>query len=94
MAMTNPFQTRPGVLAKLPRIVRLYILHTLVGFGLSVIFTGLILWLDVAGIGHLVRTVDGGRIMGVVFFVLNGIVFASVQTAIVVMTMEYDENGR
>ena len=91
MTSTNPFQHRPRALAKLPRIVRLYILHTIVGFFLSAIFTALVLWFDIVGIGRLVMQVDGGWIMGFVFFVLNGIVFASVQTAIVVMTMDYDD---
>ena len=91
MTSTNPFQHSPRALAKLPRIVRLYILPTIIGFALALVFTGLIFWLDVAGIGQLVTTVRGGWIMGFVFFVLNGIVFASVQTAIVVMTMDYDE---
>ena len=92
MTSTNPFQHYPRALAKLPRIVRLYILHTLVGFALSAVFTGLVLWFDIVGIGRLVTEVEGGWIMGFVFFVLNGIVFASVQTAIVVMTMDYDDS--
>lgn len=90
MTSTNPFQQRPPVLAKLPRIVRLFVLHGVIGFVLSAIFTALVLWFDVKGIGHLVAHVDGGWIAAFVFFVLNGIVFASVQTAIVIMTMDYD----
>ena len=92
MASTNPFQSYPRSLARLPRIARLFVLHSAIGFVLSAIFTVAVLWLDIAGIGHLVTHVKGGWIMGFVFFVLNGIVFASVQTAIVVMTMDYDDN--
>ena len=88
---TNPFRTRPRMIAKLPRIVRLYILHCLVGFLLAAIFTGLILWFDVAGIGHLVTHVEGGWLAALVFFALNGIVFAGVQTGIVIMMMDYDD---
>ena len=91
MNTTDPFLHRPRLLAQLPRIVRLYVLHTLVGFALSAVFTALVLWFDIVGIGHLVTHVDGGWIAAVVFFVLNGIVFASVQTAIVIMTMDYDD---
>jgi len=91
MNSTDPFLHRPRLLAQLPRIVRLYVLHTIVGFALSAVFTALVLWFDIVGIGHLVAHVDGGWIAAVVFFVLNGIVFASVQTAIVIMTMDYDD---
>lgn len=72
--------------------MRLYICNSLIGFGLSAIFTGLVLWLDVAGIGHLVQTVHGGWLAALVFFVLNGIVYAGVQTGIVVMSMDYGED--
>ncbi|NNE87096.1 MAG: hypothetical protein HKN27_03390 [Silicimonas sp.] len=91
MTSTNPFLKRPRLLAQLPRIVRLYILHSIIGFALSAIFTALVLWFDIVGIGHLVTHVDGGWIAALVFFVLNGIVFAGVQTAIVIMTLDYDD---
>lgn len=91
---TNPFLRNPRVLARLPRIVRLYIFHCLIGFLLSAVFTGLILWLDVAGIGHLVTHVAGGYLAALVFFVLNGIVFAGVQTGIVIMSMDYDDTPK
>ena len=94
MDITNPFRHRPARLARLPRVVRLYILNCLFGFILSGTFTALILWFDVAGIGHLVTTVSGGWLAALVFFMLNGIVFAGVQTGIVVMTMEYDDTSK
>ncbi len=46
--------------------------------------------LDVAGIGHLVTQVEGGWLGALLFFFLNGIVFAGVQVGVVVMTMKYD----
>ncbi len=94
MDITNPFRHRPARLARLPRVVRLYILNCVFGFILSGTFTALILWLDVAGIGHLVTTVKGGGLAALVFFMLNGIVFAGVQTAIVVWSMEYDDTPK
>ncbi len=91
---TNPFQVYPRVLAKLPRIVRLYIFHCVIGFALSGVFTAAVLYTNVANIGHLVSTVEGGMLAAVVFFVLNGIVFASVQTAIVIMSLgDTDDSG-
>ena len=91
MTLTDPFRTRPAALAGLPRIVRLYILNCLIGFALAGVFTGLILWFDVGGIAHLVTHVAGGWLAAVVFFVLNGIVFAGVQTGVVLFTLPEDD---
>ena len=84
---TDPFRTRPGILARQPRLVRFYVFHCLIGFLLAAILTAAILIADFGGIGHLVATVEGGWLAGLVFFVLNGIVFAGVQTGIAVMSM-------
>lgn len=89
---TNPFQVYPRSLAKLPRIVRLYIFHCCIGFTISGVFTAAILSANVANIGHLVSTVDGGMLAAAVFFVLNGIVFAGVQTGIVIMSLGDDDD--
>lgn len=89
---TNPFQTYPRFLAKLPRIVRLYIFHCIIGFAIAGVFTAYVLIANVANIGHLVTTVDGGIIAAVVFFVLNGIVLAGVQTGIVIMSLGVEED--
>lgn len=89
---TNPFQVHPRSLAKLPRIVRLYIFHCCIGFTISGVFTAAILSANVANIGHLVTSVDGGMLAAVVFFVLNGIVFAGVQTGIVIMSLGDDDD--
>lgn len=99
MSATDPFRSFPPQIARLPRLVRLYIFNCLIGFGLAACFTVLILWLNVANIGHLVTHVNGGWLAALVFFVLNGIVFAGVQTGIVIMSMEYpgqptDKGGR
>lgn len=90
---TNPFRKYPRFLAKLPRIVRLYIFHSLIGFAISAVFTGFVLYANVANIGHLVTSVEGGMIMAGIFFMLNGIVFASVQTGIVIMSLGEADDG-
>ena len=87
---TNPFARHPAALARLPRIVRICIFHWLVGFALAAGFTGAVLAWDVVGIRHLVTHVQGGWLAALVFFVLNGIVFAGVQVGVVVMTMDYE----
>ena len=89
MSPTDPFRRSPRALARLPRLVRLYIFNCLVGFTLAGVFTASILWLNVANIGHLVTHVSGGWLAALVFFMLNGIVFAGVQTGIVIMSMDY-----
>jgi hypothetical protein len=89
---TNPFRHYPLFLARLPRIVRLYIFHSFIGFVLSGIFTALIIGTNVGNIGHLVNNVAGGWIAATVFFVLNGIVFAGVQTGIVIMSLGNDDD--
>lgn len=90
---TNPFRQRPAALARLPRLIRLYIFHCIIGFALAGVFTALVLWVNVANIGHLVATVEGGWFAAGIFFVLNGIVFAGVQTGIVIMTLDDDTPG-
>lgn len=91
---TDPFRNRPRSIARLPRIVRLYILHSLIGFGLAAVFTGLVLWLNIANIGYLVTHVSGGTLAAVVFFMLNGIVFSGVQTGIAIMSLgDKDDDG-
>ncbi|SHJ59123.1 hypothetical protein SAMN04488012_11230 [Palleronia salina] len=90
-SLTDPFRRRPAALARLPRIVRIYILNAVFGFALAAIFTGLVLWFDVAGIGHLVTHVAGGWFAAAIFFVLNGIVFAGVQSGIAIMSLGRDE---
>ena len=74
----------------MPEILRFTIRNYAIGWGLAAIFTGLILWLNVANIGHLVTHVQGGWLAGLVFFALNGIVFAGAQVAVAVLLMSED----
>lgn len=71
----------------MPKLVRLYIVNVLIGFGLAAIFTGLLIWLDVANLRHLILGSGTGLLAGVMLVVFNGIVFASVQFAIAVMRL-------
>ncbi len=76
----------------MPRLVRLYIESVVLGFVISAGFTAGLLWLDVAGLGHLVSTSDIGWIAVAMLVVFNGIVFAAVQFAVRVMGMA-EEDG-
>ena len=71
----------------MPDLVRLYIRNVLIGFALAAAFTGLLLWLDVAGLWHLVTHTSEGPLAVVLLVVFNGIVFSGVQFGIAVMRM-------
>jgi hypothetical protein len=79
----------------MPKLVRLYIQSVALGFGLAVAFTAGLMWLDVAGLGHLVWTSDIGWVAALMLVVFNGIVFSAVQFAVRVMGMaEPDDHPR
>ena len=79
----------------MPQLVRLYIQSVALGFVISAAFTAGLLWLDVAGLGHLVMASSIGWIAVAMLVVFNGIVFSSVQFAFRVMGMaETDEGPR
>ncbi len=75
----------------LPRLVRLYIWQCLIGFGLSGLFTALLLWFNVAGLASLVMATQGGFMALFLLFFFNGLVFAGVQFAITIMRMAGDD---
>ncbi|MEX0338590.1 MAG: hypothetical protein AB3N11_06080 [Arenibacterium sp.] len=79
----------------MPKLVRFYIRHVLIGFSLSAIFLTLLLYFDVAGLYGLITGSDAGLLAGLVFWVLNGIVFAGVQFGFAVMALgrEDDSDG-
>lgn len=78
----------------MPELVRLYIRHGAIGLGLGMLFTGLILALNVGNLWHLVRASDVGILAVVMLVVFNAIVFAGVQFAFAVMSMaESDRPG-
>lgn len=71
----------------MPRLVRLYI--TSIGWGalLGAVFTGLLLWLDVAGLRHLVLATQGGFIAVAMLLCFHILLFSGVQFGISVMRM-------
>ncbi|MFW2542097.1 hypothetical protein ACN2XU_05600 [Primorskyibacter sp. 2E107] len=75
----------------MPELIKMYIRQVIAGFGLSALFVGALLWLDVAGLWHLVTHSSGGFVAVVMLWVFNGIVFAGVQFGIAVMRMGGDE---
>ena len=71
----------------MPIIFRFYIKHCLIGFAVSAVFVSGLLWFNVANLWHLISTSDIRFMALGVFWVLNGIVFAGVQTGVAIMLM-------
>ena len=78
----------------MPRVVRLYILSALNGFGASLVFVALILVLNVGNLRHLILTADIGVMATVAFWILNGIVFSGAQFAWTLSQIIREENAR
>lgn len=75
----------PG--ADMPKLVRLYIINIAIGFLLAVIFTALLVGLDIGNLRDLVTTVSGGWLAVLMLIVFHTILFGGVQFAIAVMRM-------
>ncbi|MEM9717545.1 MAG: hypothetical protein AAF826_13610 [Pseudomonadota bacterium] len=92
MDLTNPFQHRPARLARLPRIMRVYIANAAIGFGIAALFTAFLITSNTANLGHLVTSNNDGVLAAFLLFFFNGIVFSSVQFAIVIMTLDDNDD--
>ena len=77
----------------MPRLIRLYIVQVVAGFGLSALFVAMLLWLDVARLGSLIRGSDVGLVALIMLWVFNGIVFAGVQFGLSVMRLAQDDTS-
>lgn len=77
----------------MPKLIKLYIVNVACGFGLSAVFLAALLWLDVAGIRHLIFGSDMGLIAAAMIFMMNGVVFGGVQFGIAVMRLAEDPEG-
>ena len=75
-----------------PNLMRLYARHCAIGFGLSAVFTALLLWFDVAGLGGLVARADVGLLAVFLLWFFHGTIFGSVQFALMVMNMQEPED--
>ena len=68
----------------MPKLVRLYITHVAIGFGIAAVFVAVLLGFNVANLWHLVMGSDKGWLAVLILWLANGIVFAGVQFAIAV----------
>jgi hypothetical protein len=82
---------------KTPDLIKFYIKSCAIGFVMSAIFVGLLLGLDVMGLGGLIARSDVGVFVVLMLWVLNGTVFGVVQFAFAIMGMtddDDDDSGR
>ena len=71
----------------MPKLIRLYIVNVAIGFALAVAFVAGLVWLDVAGLQHLILHTPMGWVAALMMVMMNGVVFGGVQFAIAVMRM-------
>jgi hypothetical protein len=71
----------------MPALIRLYIIQNLIGFAIAALMVGLLLWLNIGNLWHLVTHSDMGLVAIFVLWLFNGIVFGAVQFAIAIMGM-------
>ena len=71
----------------MPALIRLYILQNLIGFGVAAVMVGLLLWLNVGNLWHLVTHSEMGMIAVAVLWLFSGALFGAVQFAIAIMGM-------
>lgn len=72
----------------MPKLVRLYITQSMIGFVIAAAFVALLLYGNVANLWHLVTHTSAGPLAVFLLWVFNGIVFGSVQFGIAVMRMQ------
>ncbi|MBE2277111.1 MAG: hypothetical protein IAE87_12565 [Rhodobacteraceae bacterium] len=77
----------------MPRLIRLYILSIAIGFALSALFVGIVIWQDVAGLGRLILASGVGWIAALMMLMFFGILFSGVQFAIRIMMMAGGDDG-
>lgn len=76
----------------MPKLIKVYIQQVAIGFGLSAIFTIILLTMNVGNLGHLVFNSPDGYLGAFLIFFFNGLVFAAVQFGIKIMRMGYEDD--
>lgn len=77
----------------MPKLIRLYITHVIIGFAISAIFLAGMIWLDVANLRHLLLDSPSGWLAAFMIFMFQGSIFAGVQFGIAVMGMAEKDDG-
>ncbi len=77
----------------MPKLVKLYIKNVIIGFAISAGFVALLLWFNVMNLWGLVSQSSDGLLAVFLLWFMNGIVFAGVQFAYVIMSMAGNDSG-
>ncbi|WP_296764554.1 hypothetical protein [Sediminimonas sp.] len=72
----------------MPKLIRLYITHVIIGYAIAAAFVAMLLYFNVANLWHLVTHSDVGLLAVFILWLSNGFVFAGVQFAIAVMNLK------
>ena len=76
----------------MPKLVKLYIQQVLIGFGLSAVFTTILIYFNIANLQRLIFGSSEGLLGLFLIFFFNGLLFAGVQFAIRIMRMGYEDD--
>lgn len=76
----------------MPELIKLYIRHSFIGFGISAIFVGLLLYLNVMNLWTMISHDKSAILVVFILWFFNGTVFASVQFAYAVMGLAEKTN--
>jgi hypothetical protein len=77
----------------MPKLIRLYIVNSAIGFAVALAFVVGLVALDVANLRHLILGTPMGWLAGLMMVMANGVVFAGVQFAIAVMRLAEPEDS-
>lgn len=77
----------------MPKLVKLYIKNVIIGFAIAAAFVALLLWFNVMGLWGLISQSSDGLLAVFMLWFMNGIVFAGVQFAYVIMSMAGSDSG-
>jgi len=77
----------------MPKLIKLYIRHVLIGFAIAGAFVAMLLWFNVMNLWHLVSTSDVGLMAVFVLWFAHGIVFAGVQFGVAIMALAKSPDG-
>ena len=69
----------------MPRLLTLLLKNLALGFAVALLFVGLLIWSDTAGLGRLVAESSHGWLAAALLAFFTGLTFASVQMGVAVM---------
>lgn len=72
-------------------LVRLFVVHTVIGFALASAFVAILMAFDAAGLRTLILETHAGWVVALLWF-FSGLTFASAQMGIAVMSMGDDRD--